>query len=146
MKLQLLRRGLLKNINTVNIEMIPTTGNATGYIKIVITIEAQVDTDDFETALKKWQNKDSNEKSNLVEQDKFQQKLIEDQVKEVEQNLANIQTEQDKQNVQQEISEIDKDALYIQKIDEGQKFYSNKNFNKDLELFNETIDLNSNDY
>ena len=141
--------GLLKNITTVKNEMLPLTGNAAGYIKVVVTIEAQVDSDDFETALEKWQNKDSNEKSNLVEQNKSQKELIEKQaqrIKELEQNLANIKTEQDKQNVQQEIESIDKDALYIQKIKEGWKFWDNKNFSKALELFNEAIDLNSYDY
>ena len=141
--------GLLKNITVVKNEMLPLTGSAAGYIKVVVTVEAQVDSDDFETALKKWQNKDSNEKSNLVEQNKSQQELIEEQakrIKELEQKLANIQTEQDKQNVQQEIKEIDKDALYIQKIDDGWKFYKDKNFNKALELFNEAVALNPNDY
>ena len=129
--------------------MIPLTGNAAGYIKVVITIEAQVDTDDFETALNKWQNKNYNEKSNLVEHNKSQQELIERQakrIKELEQNLANIKTEQDKQNVQQEMKQIDKEALYIQKIDDGWKFWYNKDYNKALETFNEAVQLNPDYY
>ena len=141
--------GLLKNIKVVKNEMIPLTGEAAGYIKVVVTVEAQVDTDDFETALKKWQNKDSNEKSNLVEQDKSQQKLIENQtqqIKELEQNLSNIKTEQDKQNIQQKIKEIDKDALYIQKIYEGRKFFNKKNYTEALKFFDEAVNLNPNNY
>lgn len=141
--------GLLKNINVVENKMLPLTGEAAGYIKVVVTVEAQVDTDDFETALNKWQNKDSNEKSNLVERDRSQQELIEKQaqrIKDLEDKLANIKTEQDRQNVQQEIKEIDKNALYIQKIDEGWKFRHEKNFSKALELFNEAVELNPNDY
>ena len=108
--------GLLKNITTVKNEMISLTGNAQGYIKVIVIVEAQVDTDDFQTALEKWQNKDSNEKSNLVEQNKSQQELIEKQakrIKDLEQKLANVQTAQDNQYIQQEITEIDKSALYI---------------------------------
>ena len=114
--------GLLKNIKVVKVEMVPLTGNAAGYIKVVVTVEAQVDSADFETALKEWLNRDGNEKSNLVEQNKSQQKLIEkltQRIKELEEKLANIQTAQDKQNIRQEMSEIDKDALYIQKINSG---------------------------
>ena len=141
--------GLLKNINVIKIEMIPTTGNAAGYIKVVLIVEAQVDSDDFQTALKKWQNKDSNERSNLVEQNKAQQKLIGEQakkIKELEQNLANIKNEQDKQKIGQKISEIDKNALYIQKVDEGWKFRNNQNYTEALKIFNEAVELNPNDY
>ncbi len=141
--------GLLKNISVVKVEMVPLTGNAAGYIKVVVTVEAQVDSADFETALKEWRSRDSNEKSNLVEQNNSQQKLIEEQarrIKELEEKLANIQTAQDKQNIQQEMSEIDKDALYIQKFNEGVDFWNNKNFSKALELFNEAVSLKPHDY
>ncbi|MBQ7704776.1 MAG: hypothetical protein IJT73_05030 [Selenomonadaceae bacterium] len=58
--------GLLKNIKVVKVEMVPFTGNAAGYIKVVVTVEAQVDSADFETALKEWRSLDGNEKSNSI--------------------------------------------------------------------------------
>ena len=68
--------GLLKNISVQKSEMIPLTNDAQGYIKIFVIVEAKIDSDDFETAMKKWLNRDEQERINLIEQNKEQQKII----------------------------------------------------------------------
>lgn len=111
--------GILKNVKVIKTEMIPLTGEAQGYIKIIIIVEAQIDSDDFETAYKKWQERDSKEKSINISQNNEQQKMISDlknRIEQLEKDLENAKTAQQKEKVQEEIKIIDKDALYTQKI------------------------------
>lgn len=144
--------GLLKNITVAKIEMIPLTGEAAGYIKVIVIVEAQIDSADFETALKEWKKREGNARANLVEQNNALQNLVDEQakrIKELEQNLANIKTAQDKQNVRIEIENLDKkalEALYIQKLAEGWELYEKKDFNESILSFTQAIKLNPNDY
>ena len=68
---------------------------------------------------------------NVKEQNNSLQKLVEEQAKRIaqlEKNAANIKTAEDRQKITEEIKEIDKNTLAIQKLEEGLRLYNEKNF------------------
>ena len=142
-------KGTLKNIKILKREPIPLENESEGYLKFRVTISAEVDADDFDSALDEWKKRDENEKANSVQKDNEQQKLIEDlqkRIKQLENDLANAKTSHQKEKIQQESLSIDKATLYVQKIDEGWQTWRNKNFEQALKFFDEAVNLNQNDY
>ena len=63
-------------------------------------------------------------------------------IKELEAQIANTKTVQQEEQIKQQFANEDKIFLANQKIEEGWKFWGEKNFNKALESFNEAINLN----
>ena len=139
--------GLLKNISVQKSEMIPLTNDAQGYIKIFVIVEAKIDSDDFEIAMKKWLSRDEQERINLIEQNKEQQKIISElknKIAELEKVAKNLKTDADKENFQQKLSEIDKKTLATEKFEEGNKIFDQKNYQAAILKYTEAIELNQN--
>ena len=135
--------GILKIIDT-KFEIIPLN-DAAGIAKYRATVIAQVDTDLLNDAIKKWMNRDANEKANLVHQNKSQQETIanlQKRIAEFEKQAAEVKTAQDRQNVQANFVEIDKETLAAQKVEEGTALYEQKNYQGAISEFTEAIKLN----
>ena len=101
------------------------------------TVTISIDTDELNARLNDFLKKESNEQSTLANTKR---------IAELEKQLAEKNSSQNKQQILNEIAEIDKDTLYAQKIEESWQAHNNKNFEKALKLFEEAINLNPNDY
>jgi len=137
--------GILKIIDT-KFEIIPLN-DAAGIAKYRATVTAQIDTNLLDAAIKNWLNRDANEKANLVQQNKSQQQTIADlqkRIAELEKQAANVKTAQDRQNIQSNFAEIDKETLAAQKLEEGNKLFDKKNYQVAISRYNEAIKLNPN--
>ena len=107
-----------------------------------VTIQAQIDDAD----IKNWLKKDSQEISTLVSQNEALRKSNEElarQIAELKKQIPQAKTEADKERITQEFAAEDRKFLSNQKTDEGWKIYGNKDFNGAKNLFNEAINLNS---
>ena len=137
--------GILKIID-VKFEIIPLN-DAAGIAKYRATVTAQVDINLLDDAIKNWLNRDSNEKANLVQQNKSQQQIIADlqkRIAELEKQAANAKTTQDRQNVQANFTEIDKETLAAQKFEESNRLYAQKNYQGAISKYTEAIKLKPN--
>ena len=108
-----------------------------------VTIQAQIDDAD----IKNWLKKDSQEISTLVSQNEALRKSNEElarQIDELKKKIPQAKTEADKERITQEFAAEDKKFLSNQKVDEGLKLWERKDFNGAKNLFDEAIQLNSN--
>ena len=140
--------GGIVSISKPDFESIMLTGEAKGYIKYRVTVVAKVDTSTIEDALNKWQSRDAQKNSILTEQNKELQKQVAEQQKrivELEKQLTNAKTEQQKQQLNESFKELDKDALYTQKLEEGDKLFEKHKYSSAIIIYNEAIKLKSND-
>ena len=107
------------------------------------TIKAQIDSDD----VLKWLNKDSQERATLEQQYAEIRKAYaeqEKQIAELKRQLANVKTPQDEERITQQFAAEDKIFLANQKVDEGWKLWGEKDFAGAAKLFDEAVQLNSN--
>ena len=107
-----------------------------------VTIQAQIDDAD----ITKWLKKDSQEISTLVSQNEALRKSNEElarQIAELKKQIPQAKTEADKERITQEFAAEDKKFLSNQKVDEAWKFWEQKDFNSAISLFDEAINLNS---
>lgn len=111
------------------------------------TVKVSIDTDELDKKLNDFLQKESEEQSSLAKQYEDLQKLNDANTKkilELEKQLSEKNSSQNKQQILNEVAEIDKNSLYAQKIDEGRRAGETKNYEQALEFFNEAISLNPN--
>ena len=106
-------------------------------IKYVVTIQANIDTDGINAYIK-----NANE-SNI----KSSQKDIKDNLNKIDKlneqyNSSTSKDEKDK--IRAEFNEADKKVLAGQKLTEGNEFYTKGDYQKAIELYNESLKLNPN--
>ena len=110
---------------------------------IRVTIQAQIDSND----VLKWLNKDSQERTTLEQQYAEIRKAYaeqEKQIAELKRQLANVKTPQDEERITQQFAAEDKIFLANQKVEEGWKLWDQKDFNGAAKLFDDAVQLNSN--
>lgn len=131
--------GILQVIDS-KFEVIPIQD---GYIKYRVTVTVQIDTSKLDEAMNEFLNRDYKDQSMLVALQKNNEQL-QKRVKELENQIANAKTQQDRNKINAEIQSIDKDALANQKLEEASKWLENGNYNEAIRLCNETIQIKSN--
>ena len=136
---------ILKIVDT-KYEVIPINDNS-GIAKYRATVTAQIDTDTLKDEINKFLNRDNQERLKLVEQNKALQKTIDEQakrIKELENSASKAKTSQDIQTVNEEIKNIDKNTLAIQKLEEGYKAIEQNDLNSAILFCTEAIQLDAN--
>ena len=113
------------------------------YIKFIATITVAIDLDDLNAQIENWQNRDGHERSNLVEQNKYLQQIIDKQTKQIA-RLEEIIANSNSTNIQSELQKIDKDALFIHKFDAAYEEYKKGNYSNSIDLLIEASQLNPN--
>lgn len=104
------------------------------------TVKADVDTDD----INKWLNRDSSERSDLVEKNLELQKAIETQdaqIAELKRQLA--AKPQDAEKISAQFASEDKNFLSNQKLEEAMKSYSAGDANGTISLCTQSIEFNN---
>ena len=141
--------GILKVVN-VKYEIIPLNDES-GIAKYRATVEAQIDSDKLNDEIIAWRNRNSEERSKLVEQNNLLQKIIDEQqqkISELETMVTNSKTPQDNAKVNAKITEelatMDKENLYIKKLKESQDLVAQSDYYEALAVIDEAIQLNLN--
>ena len=140
--------GIVK-IDTINVETILLNENESGYIKYIVTVKAQIDTDELNAKIDEWLKRGDDERKKLIEQNKQMQQMIDDlqkRIKDLEQNAVNAKTVQEKSKVNEDFATIIKDSSYAQKLDEGDKLHMQGKYQDAIKIYNEAMQLNANDY
>ena len=124
-----------------------TINDKSGIAKYRATVKAQIDTNTLTDAINKFTERNAQERSQLVEQTKSQQRIIEEQAKriaELEKLIANTKNAQDNEKIDAEIKSIDKETLYAQKLEEANKLRNQGNHKEAIKIYDEAIQLNPN--
>ena len=132
--------GIISVIQT-DYETLPDGKN----ILIRATIKANIDSDE----INKWLNKDVQERSTLVTQNQELKKAVENQEKliaDLKSQLANVKTQQDKDDLAKEYTAADNKFLSNQKVEEGNNFYSKGELSKAISSYDEAIKLDPDNY
>ena len=113
------------NVIDVKYEVVPVTETAS--IMYRATVKANIDI----SKVDEWIKKGVNERSNLVAQNKELQNSIAEQEKQIaslKKQLAEKNSSIDTEKLKAELTNIDKAFLSNQKIEEGNRFYFNGNY------------------
>lgn len=81
-----------------------------GFVKFQATVTANIDIDSLNAEIEKWKKRTGQSRENIVEVNDDRQQTIDalrKRVAELEAQIANVKTEQDKQNIRTQISSID---------------------------------------
>lgn len=140
---------ILKIIN-VKYEIIPLNDES-GIAKYRAIVEAQIDDDKLNDEIIAWRNRNSEERSKLVEQNNLLQKIVDEQqqkISELENMVTDAKTPQDNARIsakiKEELSTMDKENLYIKKLKEAQELVDQTDYYEALAVLNEAIQLNLN--
>ena len=131
--------GIVKVSDKIKYEPIPL-GDDLGTIKYRATVIVTIDTDDLTAQINRWFNRSSRDRSNIVEQNKDLQNLVDQQakrIKELEQTIA----AKDKAKAKQEISRLDNNTRIIEKTAEGNQAYYDGNYSRAAELYSDVLKL-----
>ena len=104
-------------------------------------IKANINTND----VNKWLEKGVQERSAIAAQNKELQKALEEQNKQIEElkrQLANKNSNTDIDKLKIEFSNVDNAFMSNQKIETGNKFYFNGNYNAAISDYSQAIELN----
>ena len=102
-----------------------------GYIKFIANITVTIDIDDLHNRINEWINLSSQEKSNLVEQNKSVQKIISDQSTQIAELENLIKNSNDTKKINEIIKTLDKETLKAQYMAYNQRASSLINRGKD---------------
>ena len=108
----------------------------------IAKIKANINTDD----VNKWLEKGIQERSTLAAQNQELQKAIEEQNKQIEElkrQLNNKSSDTDVAKLKVEISKVDNAFMSNQKIETGNRFYFNGNYENAILEYSQAIALNS---
>ncbi len=139
--------GGILNIIDVKNESLPIA-NESGYIKYRATVTAQIDTEKLDEAIKEFFKRDENSRSIILDQNESLKKTVNDlqkRIKELENQIENANTKQEKNKIKENFAEIDKDALFAQKLEAANKLNDNEKYIEAINLYNEAIEIKSND-
>ena len=128
------------NVIDVKYEVVPVTETAS--IMYRATVKANIDT----SKVDEWIKKGVNERSSLVAQNKELQNSIAEQEKQIaalKKQLAEKNSNIDTEKLKAELTNIDNAFLSNQKIEEGNRFYFNGNYDNAIYSYNQAIELNS---
>ena len=128
----------------IKYELIPLNDNL-GTAKYRATVVVIIDTDELNDKINKWLERDSQQRTNLVNQNNELQRIIDEQatrIKELEQTIVNSNGTQNKTEIQNEIAAISNETLYAQRFEEGNKLYENGDYQGAIAKYTEAIKLN----
>lgn len=131
--------GILK-VKDTQYEMTPIEGGKCFLIKVSIKVD--VDTED----VMRWLSQNKQEMDRLVEQNKELQRAKEEQdrkIEELKRQVAVVQTEQDRSAIQEKFNVADQDFLSNQKVEEGFRYYSSRNYAEAIVSFSQAIERDS---
>ena len=114
---------------------------------LLVMWEATVNVNVDDAEVKKWFKRD--DKKALIEQTKETQKLSAENDKKIEdlrKRADKVTGDKERAKLKAEFDATDKEFLYNQKIEEGNKFYYQKYYEEALNSFNEAIKINPNTY
>ena len=137
--------GVVK-IGEVKYKAVPLNEDG-GYIKYIATVTVTIDTNDLNIKINEWLRQKSEDRNSLVEQNKAQQKIIDEQaerIKELEQAAINAKTSQEKSKINEKLKSIDKETIYINELEKGKKEYYKNNIKSAINHFNKAIEINPN--
>lgn len=131
--------GILK-VKDTQYEMTPIEGGKSFIIKVYI--KADVDTED----VMRWLSQNKQEMDKLVEQNKELQRAKDEQdrqIEELKRQVAVIQTEQDRTAIQEKFNIADQNFISNQKVEEGFRYYSGRNYADAIVAFSQAIERDS---
>ena len=132
--------GIVKVSDNVKYEPIPL-GDDLGTMKYRATVVVTIDTNDLTNQINAWLQRNSRDRSNIVEQDKDLRQLVDKQAKRIKELEQTIAATQDKAKVKQELSKLDNDTRVIEKTAEGNQAYYNGNYSRSAELYSDVLKL-----
>ncbi len=130
--------GILR-VKDTQYKMLPTDDGKAFLIHA--TIKADVDTDD----VSKWLEQNKQKMYVLVEQNKELQKVREEQerkIEELQKQIANIETVQEKNELQEKFMAADQEFLSNQKMEKGHRLLIQKDYAGAVVCFLQAIELN----
>ena len=133
---------IIQLVETPQFSMLEQVDNLEGVL-IRCTVKAQIDDSD----INRWINKPSDEIATLVAQNEALRKAnaeLERQLAELKRQVAQAVTAPEKERLTQEFVNEDNKFLSNQKVDDARKLYSQNDYSGAVKLFDEAIQLNSN--
>lgn len=132
--------GIVKVSNNVKYEPI-ALGDDLGTMKYRATVVVTIDTNDLTNQINAWLQRNSRDRSNIVEQDKDLRQLVDQQAKRIKELEHTIAETKDKAKVKQELSKLDNDTRIIEKTAEGNQAYYEGNYSRSAELYSDVLKL-----
>ena len=133
--------GGILNITDTKVEAFPLSD---GYIKYRVTVTAQIDTEKLEEAMNKFLKRSYQARSVEVDQYEALKKLNDEQaqrIRELEEQIARASTIEQKEKVREEYNTIDKEALFIQKLETANKLRKEGKNKEAIQIYDEAIQL-----
>lgn len=112
-----------------------------GTFKYRATVVVTIDTDDLNRQIDAWRNRNSRDRSNIVEQNKDLQNLVDQQAKRIKELEQTIAASKDKEQVRAEISRIENETQIIEKTSEGNLAYYNGDYSTAAEKYSDVLKL-----
>ena len=115
------------------------------YIKYHATVTVTIDTNELNEKINEWMNINNKERNNLIEQNRVQQRIIDEQAKrirELEQAISKSTTPQDNANIRNEITSIDRISDASTYFNRAMNYAKTKNYKQAMEDYTRVIELN----
>ena len=141
-----LTAGIVKIIGDIKYEPIPL-GDSLGTIKYRATVVVGIDMEHLNEKLNQWINKAEPERLKITAQNKEINDTIVNIQKlnnELENKIINAKTIENDAEIKADMQAIDRDVLYLQKIEEGNEDRYAGRFGYAIKNYTEAIKLNSN--
>lgn len=132
--------GIVKVSNNVKYEPI-ALGDDLGTMKYRATVVVTIDTNDLTNQINAWLQRNSRDRSNIVEQDKDLRQLVDQQAKRIKELEQTIAATKDKEKVKQELSKLDNDTRIIEKTAEGNLAYYEGNYSAAINSYSDVLKL-----
>ena len=132
--------GIVKVSDNVKYEPI-ALGDDLGTMKYRATVVVTIDTNDLTNQINAWLQRNSRDRSNIIEQDKDLRQLVDKQAKRIKELEQTIAATKDKAKVKQELSKLYNDTRIIEKTAEGNQAYYNGNYSRSAELYSDVLKL-----
>lgn len=113
--------GILKILKT-NVEVIPLTGEAAGWIKYRVSVTANIDTDTLNNSINRWMNKSVENRSEETALNSNFKKIIDEQrnkIAKLEKDLKNAKNSKDIEKVKSELKNLTDLAVYYGKVSQA---------------------------
>ena len=112
---------------------------------IVWTASVEVNVDDAE--IQSWLKRDDKDKSTIISQTREAQKATEEnelKIEDLREKYNSTKSATEKRRLRKQMNDADRDFLANQKLEEGNKFAYEKNYNKAIECYGEALKLKPN--
>ncbi len=112
-------------------------------IRYIATLTANIDTD----GINDWLKRDDKNKVTIIEQNETTGKVADENDKQfdaLKTQYDNATNQQDKDRIKTEIEQVDKEFSAIQKLEEGNRFYYNGDYDNAINAYTQAIAINPN--